>query len=195
MTGLVRSIQEGAEEGSKSKADAKVVKIETEAKESEKTSVQHTYDVQWKAPHRFLEEIQYRDLLKRTFEEIRIGELFILAGKLSLVDFRIYSKVWDILADQEQRNQAMARHTNLKTGKRTSTPNNNELGLRIFGSIEQPVIINFESKGRRFWSTGESDAIVGSNNLSLKYGSIMPGVWYMLAILDSLGEESVSEDD
>jgi hypothetical protein len=167
--------------------------------ETADTSLQKHYSTQWIAPLSLLEELQARDMIKRTLEDVQIGDIFILPGSLSLFDTSMWAKVWDVVAaqhDAKPRRDQGSRHPRRSTSDRglaRSATNPSQpvdaTGLRIIGALEQLAFLNFQSKGRRFWSLAESGCIVGgSTGLALKCGATIPGTWHMVAVLDAMPE-------
>lgn len=200
LTNLVRSVQEGDH----NKLTIGPRGLQAEAGESQQTSLQKHYDTQWVAPLSLLEELQHRDMIKHTFEEVRLGDIFILPGELSLIDIGMFARVWDVVAthhepketragNRQQRRAAAAQGINLAS---PAQGQQSALGLRIMGALDQPLFVNFHSKGRRFWSLGESGCVVGeATALAMKHGLAVQGKWHLLAVLDTMPEKPSREAD
>jgi hypothetical protein len=216
LTGLIRTVQESDESaigfrGSVGPRSARA-EIRGDAKEGQQTTLQKQYNTQWKEPIELLKELQHLDMVKRTFEEVRIGDIFILPGKLSLLDVGMFAKVWEVVANQAKAQARAAANPKPppigQTKRRRDQHSNNqatvvqaspsvpavdpsaEWGLRLFGALSQPAFLNFNSKGRMFWAIADGSSIIGDGaSLVYKHGLTIPGTWHMLAILDAMAED------
>jgi hypothetical protein len=215
LTGLVRSVQHSDEDKSSFRAQIgpRSVRAELrgEASEGQQTGIQRHYDTQWKQPVEFLKELQDRDMVKRTFEEVEVGDIFILPGNLSLIDIGMFTKVWEVVANQAKAQARAAAGTRPSIGqdrrKQRGQAGSGTLGtagtsaagqveplnewvLRMFGALNQPVFLNFQSKGRRFWAMADPSAMIADGaGLVYKHGTTIPGTWHLLAILDALDSD------
>ena len=193
LTSLVRSVQEGDQ--SKLSVGPRVLRSEVD--ESQQTSLQKHYDTQWVAPLSLLEELQHRDMIKHIFEDVQLGDIFILPGELSLIDVGMFARVWDVVAaHQEPASTPRGNRHQRRAAARLEPPpaavqgQQSQLGLRTMGALDQPLFVNFHSKGRHFWSLGESACVVGQGAaMVLKHGLASPGRWHLLAILDALPDK------
>lgn len=186
------------QESDQSKITAGPRVLHREATEGQQTTLQSHYDTQWLAPLNFLAELRARDVIKQTFEDVRLGDIFLLPGNLSLIDLRMFKAVFGAAAERPpethrpsgnraQRRAAVA--TGSQSTSASSDQQQDNFGLRLLSAMEQPAFLNFQSKGRKFWSIAESEAIVGDGRaLLLKHGISFPGVWQLLAVLDATPE-------
>lgn len=198
LTSLVHSSQESDQ--SKQTIGPRV--LQAEAVESQQTTTQKHYDTQWVAPLSLLEELQHRDMIKHTFEDVRLGDIFILPGELSLIDIGMFARVWGVVADQQIPSPAPSGNRHFRRAEKAQgqppvVPVNQPgaaTGLRIMGALDQPLFVNFHSKGRRFWAIGESGYVIGdAGGLALKHGIAIQGTWHLLAILDAMPEAPAQE--
>lgn len=159
-----------------------------EAKESQQTGIERHFDTQWSQVLNFLDELQSRGMVHRSLENAAIGSLLLIPGSLFLVNMRTFQKTWDALsagiASQESHgNRKMRRAAERRGATETSSPDIG--GLRILGSLEQPIFMLLKSGEHRLWSTLTPDNLIsGSADLNLKHGLRIAGEWHVLGILD-----------
>lgn len=206
LTGLVKSVKSSDEDKFAVKGNvgpkALRAEIRSEANEGQETAIEKRYDTRWKRPIEFLKELQDRDLISRNFDHTRIGDIFITAGKLSLIDMRYFEKVWEaVAATHNPANRSGNKNRGRNITSSLDRPNTNAVteteanGLRLMGSLKQPIFVNFLSKGREFWAIGENESVVGdAAAVLLKHGITIPGTWHLLAILDALPADKAESD-
>ena len=60
-----------------------------------------------------------------------------------------------------------------------------ELGLRIFGALDQPMIMVFRGEEGRLWSAVDPANVVGAASaLHWKFGARIDGDWHVIGIVD-----------
>ena len=129
--------------------------------------------------------------MRRTLEKPSIGSLVLLPGSLYLANMRTFEKTWDaissgVAAPQEPQGNRKARLAARSRGE-VQPPQPDLGGLRILGSLEQPIFMVFKSEQHRLWSTLAGDYLIsGSADLNLKHGLRVAGEWHILGILDCL---------
>lgn len=200
LTNLVRSVKETDETA----VNANLAVVKGSVKSEQETSVQKHYDTQWAAPLTFLEEIQDRGMLNHDVSSARIGDLLILPGTLNLVDLQIFARAFETMAGVAPSSPAPARPAPGNRSRRAraamrsvnqpaSSPVVGQIeedpgtGFRLLASLEQPLLMLFQTAGERFWSAIDRASIVGgSTHLHLKYGPTISGEWHMIGILDCM---------
>jgi hypothetical protein len=201
LTNLVRSVR--ASDSREFGADIKVVKGGTKAEQV--TGIEKHYDAQWAAPLTFLDEVQGRDMLKTEVENARIGDLMILPGRLNLVDLQIFARSFEAMAGAtasatrtENRKERRAAQNRTKREEISTIPSpasaGDSLSFKILASLDQPLMMLFQTEQNRFWSTIDPTCVIGgSTHLHLKYGATIGGDWHMIGILDCLPGDGGSD--
>ena len=161
-----------------------------EAKESQQTGIEKHFDTQWSQVLNFLDELQTRGMVRRTLEDASIGRLLLIPGNLFLVNMRSFEKTWGVVSSEvtvrDQHDNRKARRAAQSQG-RMETPPPGVAGLKILGSLEQPIFMVLKSGEHRLWSTLAPDYLIGgSADLNLKHGLHVSGEWHVLGILDCL---------
>jgi hypothetical protein len=195
LTSLVHSRQVG-DETSLSGGVPSVVKGET--KQNQRTGVERHYDTQWSQVLNFLDEVQARKMLRRQIEGAPIGGLVLLSGSLFMVNMRSFERTWGAISGEVPAASQSNRHARRAAAARGEPQPLTDIGgLKILGSLDQPVFMVFRSGSDRLWSTLEPDYLIGgSSDLNLKHGLRVSGDWHMLGVLDchpGLGEVSPKE--
>jgi hypothetical protein len=104
-----------------------------------------------------------------------------------LVNMRSFEKTWGAITANIQvgsESNRKARRAAATRGE-PSTTNFDLGGLKVLGSLEQPVFMILRSGKDRLWSTLDPNYLSGgSADLNLKHGLKVAGEWHMLCILD-----------
>jgi hypothetical protein len=157
-----------------------------ESKQNQQTGVERHFDTQWSQVLNFLDEVQARQMLRRDIETTPIGSLFLVSGNLYLANMRSFEKTWGAISSEPATTPQGNRHARRgKPGQRQQDAPPRLDGLKILGSLEQPVFTVFQSGKNRLWSTLDPNYLSGgSADLNLKHGLRVAGVWHMLGTLD-----------
>jgi hypothetical protein len=187
LTNLVHS-QRAGDETSVSGGIPSIAK--GEAKESQQTGIERHFDTQWSQVLNFLDELQTRGMVRRSLDGAPIGCILLVPGNLFLVNMRSFEKTWGAISSgvtkQEPHGIRNARRA-VQSRDRIRSPGADMEGLRILGSLEQPIFMVLRSGEHRLWSTLAPDYLIGgSADLNLKHGLRVSGEWYVLGILDCL---------
>jgi hypothetical protein len=157
-----------------------------ESKKNQQTGIERHYDTQWSQVLNFLDEVQARKMLRRDIEASPIGGLLLLSGSLYLANMRSFEKTWGAISNDADTSTSQQgnRHAR-RSARRQEAPPPDISGLKILGSLEQPVFMIFKSGNNRLWSTLDPNNLVGgSADLNLKHGLGVAGQWHILAALD-----------
>jgi hypothetical protein len=160
-----------------------------ESKQNQQTGVERHFDTQWSQVLNFLDEVQARQMLRRDLETTPIGSLILLSGSLYLANMRSFEKTWGAISSGQSatvpQGNRYARRGKAGHHQQDTTPAPDFGGLKILGSLEQPVFAVFRSGDKRLWSTLDPNYLSGgSADLNLKHGLRVAGEWHMLGTLD-----------
>ena len=124
-----------------------------ESTRSQQSGIERHYDTQWSQVLNFLDEAQARQMLHRGLPNASIGGLLLVSGALHIVSLRPFERTFGVISDTPatsgNRRQRRAAASHSQTG---SAPNDN-IGLRVLGSLEQPVFMVLNAGADRLWST------------------------------------------
>src|SRR5580704_14595790 len=150
LTQLTRSVSQHAEHGGG--LDVKIAKIES--KENAQTSVEKHYDTQWVAPLSFLDMASRRGIIARGLKQAAIGKLVLTSGALHIVNMRAFEKTWGVMSSPSSpAAPAGNRQQRRAAGHQPAKPDTGDMGLKILGSLEQPVFMIAQADDANLWST------------------------------------------
>jgi hypothetical protein len=183
LSKLVRSVRVSDE--SRGDLDVKILRGGTTSRQE--TNLEKHYDAQFTAPLVFLDEANARSMLRADVEAANIGDLLLLSGTLNVIDIQAFQKAFEAMSsvtptgnvDKRTRQQ---RRANPLPPMSDFDP---AIGFRLLASLDQPMIMLFEAAEKKYWSTIDTESIVGSStDLHLKHGVTISGEWQMVGILD-----------
>lgn len=191
LTQLTRSVSESSETGGG--IDLKIAKIE--GKEGEQTSLQKHYDTQWVSPLSFLDKAGQRGMIARGLKNAALGKLVLTSGALHIINMRAFEKVWDVVSAPSAPVPLTTRQQRRAAAYPPPMPDQDKLGLKLFGSIEQPVFMVAQADDANLWSTLDPDSLTGgSSALNLKHGERIAGDWHVVSIVDCYPDDQIPTD-
>ncbi len=162
-----------------------------ESKQSSEGRIERRYDPTWARALNFLDEIGARGMLARSTEGASLGSLLLLRGSIAIVNMRAFERVWSALAapnpSPSQPQNRKARRASVKSPNAAGNEIDEETAqaLKLFGSLDQPILMVFDTGEVRLWSTLiDSNLLGGARDLNLKHGLVIPGDWHIVGILD-----------
>jgi hypothetical protein len=190
LTQLTRSVSESSELGGA--LDIKIAKIEN--KEGERTSLQKQYDTQWVAPLSFLDKAGQRGMIARGLKNATIGKLVLTSGALHIVNMRAFERTWDVISSAKSNPQPTLTRQQRRAGGHQQTTDTDMVGLKVLGSVEQPVFMVAQADNTNLWSTLDPDSLIGgSADLNLKHGELIKGEWIVISILDCYPDDPTAK--
>ena len=192
LTQLTRSISESSETGGG--VDLKIAKIE--GKEGEQTSLQKHYDTQWVAPLSFLDMAGQRGMITRGLKNAAIGKLVLTSGALHIVNMRAFERTWDVISGPSSHTAPLGNRKQRRAAGHLPSPSDSDnMGLKVLGSLEQPVLMVAQAGDVNLWSTLDPDSLIGgSSGLNLKHGERIAGDWHVVSILDCYPDSQIPAD-
>lgn len=143
------------------------------------------YDPFWTGAITLLDHLEKRNLLKRDMHEATVGQLVLVSGHLLLLDLRVLEAVW--------QNAKLTNYFVGNTAGRTPQEiEDSSLTFEFVKSMPHTVQarIHCPKEGDKAaslsWMTLQpSELVIPPNDILMKYGADVPGIWSMLAIKDA----------
>lgn len=160
-------------------------------------SVEQTYDPFWTHAYTFLRELEreYAEPLPTA----RMGSLVKFKALVQLLDLRLLRNVWEPAAMIHAGQQDDLRNTQPSTrqGRRDQRRAQRidptaELALKVLKEIPHSVHMSFmTADGIRLWSAIQpTNLTLGSEDLMMKHGVAIDGLWTVVGIVDAnVGEQ------
>ncbi|TPI64447.1 hypothetical protein FJ417_02095 [Mesorhizobium sp. B3-1-7] len=175
-----------------------------ETKSGEREGIERRYSAQWSQALNFLDEVNARKMLNPDITKAHIGGLVLSSGMLSILNMKPLEHSWAAAIENakdahQQANAHRGNRQERRSNKNSQAPAGTAdvSGLRLLGTLEQPIIMALKSGNFRLWSTLDAKYLLGhSSDLTLKHGIKIAGEWHVLGILDCLpGDPNTGETD
>lgn len=178
--------------------------------------IDREYDPLWANALSLLDMLEERGLVDVDIERGALGSFVLVQGKVSLSDFSMYRGLWDfpltktlisetVFGQQEELMAAAAanlpklRHRGKHPGAQKQPMNDviTETFISILKMMPHTAQVSLRrEEGESCWGTLRPDAlVVPASDSVLKHGTVIPGEWHMLAILDASPFETESDQD
>ena len=145
-------------------------------------TLEKAYDAQWVEPLSFLDYAQERGMLHSDLASARVGDLVRVRARIDFLNLASLKRVWsEVAVDRPER----GGRKNRRDGGRLFADKDAELGLRVFGALEQPMIMVFCGEEGRLWSAVDPVNVVGAASaLHWKFGARIDGDWHVIGVVD-----------
>ncbi|PHM40477.1 DUF6414 family protein [Xenorhabdus szentirmaii] len=166
-------------------------------------SLELTHDTTWSLPLQLLDLLSESEYIKQGTDNSRLGSLSLLQGYIKVFDVTTLKQSLPLLAQFTSLQEATHSPTLPPKAKKNSKKkdiNDMEmspgitLGMmnQFLSMVPDSLQINFyENSNNQSWMALDKGSLtINSSDLSLKYGSNIPGKWYVLGIIDALPDDS-----
>ena len=144
--------------------------------------LEKSYDAQWVGPLSFLDHAQERGMLKSDLASARVGDLVKVRAEIEFLNLASLQRVWSEVLGERSGSSGQKRRRD--SGK-LLVDKDTELGLRVFGALDQPMIMVFRGQVGRLWSAVDPANVVGAASaLHWKFGARIDGDWHVIGVVD-----------
>lgn len=170
-----------------------VVGGKTSAEDGHQTSLtksrDEVFDLQWKNIVGLLNRLKTQ-LVDQSTDDMRIGQLVDVSGKLSITDLDLVKKLFEtkslkkmLTSDVKKGNRQQRRASGQTEFDQT------ELVFETLALLPHAITATLEDGALRFWCTLDKESlIVPSHEVLLKHGIEIAGDWNILGVVDSVPE-------
>ena len=161
-------------------------------------SSEETYDTFWTHAFSFLRDLEANYAVP--VEKSRMGSLVKFEALLQFLDMRFMQGLWDHIAEAYTQSQGQAtvtttrkgRHEAKRQAKQEISPEM-KLGVAMMKQMPHLFHMTFlttSDQTFRFWAAMKPEYLtINSEDLAMKYGAVMDGVWTVVGIVDArIGE-------
>ena len=199
LTSLVRTSEASGKKDFKGKVPTM---LEMGSESSSRTSSTKSFDPRWTECLAFMDELQARDMIKRSVTGIGIGQFVLCGGDLAIVDIgamqrflkhpsvrALASKGADVTPNHSEIPSKAQRKQQGRLGqaKPTAAEEQMSAGFEIVGEVSHAVHARLRVGNDHLWCTLKTDCMIMSPaDVMLKYGVLVEGTWHVLGILDAV---------
>ena len=161
-----------------------------------KTQERH-FDSSWSLPLNFFDKLHEQGLVATSLENAEIGSLVMVKGHIKLFDVKMAHDVLPIYKDAKQKELKQTKSPAQKKDIQEEIYNA-KIAADMFSLLPFSTQIELlDDQENIFWMSVKADDLaLDVGNLALKYGSRIPGEWYVIGVIDALpdiSDETVSE--
>ncbi len=153
---------------------------------------QRSYDPKWINALSFLDQIEEKDLLKRSLNEATLGDLVLITGPVQIRDFATLKKLWglptfrafaELGADTQPASES--RNERKQKRKERALPSEIDLFFEMIDVLPHPAQITIGDDPVGWGILDERGMMSTASDHLLKYGGPIPGTWAVVGILDA----------
>lgn len=175
--------------------DLKIVKSKAGVEEILNQTQEKSFDASWTLPINLIDKLDENGLISNELNGKRLGSTVLCKGKMRIFDISVLQKSVPFIAKMMGMNHPKLPPKVKKT--------NNNLEDQIiapgvtFGMMKEMLNIVpntlqvdfINEAGQTIWMTINRDYLtINPDDMVLKYGSSLPGEWYVIGFIDALPE-------
>lgn len=153
---------------------------ESHTSKSGSSSRETHYDASWFMPVETINRLDDLGYIYRDLASTPVGQLVLIKGSLQILDIRMLRELWPSIIKIIGQGNIKLPSVNKQD---LATMKNFLPGF--LNTLPHALQMNFLSEKGESWATMNPDMMnVNSGDLGLKHGTLIPGDWHMLAVLD-----------
>jgi hypothetical protein len=170
-----------------------VAKAEGKTSRTTSESAEETYDPFWTHAYTFLQDLEANFAVP--LETARMGSLVKFEALVQFLDLRIMRNLWEPSARAFLHSQAETQTApSLSRKKRREQHRQQQpqvsdavkIGLEVLKEVPHLLHMTFLARsGFRFWAAAQPSYLtINSEDLVMKYGAVIDGLWTVVGIID-----------
>ncbi|MCU8695849.1 MULTISPECIES: DUF6414 family protein [Enterobacteriaceae] len=204
--GVVTSIKHITAEIDKSMSDAgfdlRIVKAKTGVEETINQTQEKSFDASWTLPINLLDKLDENGLIRKDLNGERLGSTVLCKGRMRIFDISVLQKSVPFIAKMMEMEQPKlppkAKKSNFNVEEQFIAPGVT-FGMmkEVLNIVPNTLQVDFINEaGQTIWMTINRDYLtINPDDMVLKYGSSLPGEWYVIGFIDALPEAEEDEID
>lgn len=169
-----------------------VAKAEGKVNQSHSESTEETYDPFWTHAYSFLRDLELNFAVPLT--QARLGSLVKFEAFIQFLDLKIMRDLWEpsaqaFLHTQNQANSATSTRKQRRASTQQSTmPSELKFGLEVLKRVPHLLHLTFVTReGLNLWAAAQPSYLtITSEDLVMKYGATIDGLWTVVGIVDGM---------
>lgn len=149
---------------------------------------ERTYDPLWSNARAFLDYLEQHDLLERDLDQAQIGRFVLFSGELTLTDLSVLREAWKLGSIQKIMGLApekSAKHDS-SSSKKGPDQENKQFAFDMLSILPHSLQVTIDSGSDTVWANLKPNCLAtDSDDLMLKHGFRIPGIWSVVGILDA----------
>ncbi|MCK8144502.1 DUF6414 family protein [Citrobacter sedlakii] len=197
--GVVTSIKHVTAEIDKSLSDTgfdlKVVKSKIGVEETVNQTQEKSFDASWTLPINLLDKLDENGMIRVELNGERLGSIVLCKGKMRIFDISVFQRSVPFIAKMMKMGQQTlspkAKKSNFNVEDHFIAPGVT-FGMmkEILNIVPNTLQVDFINEASQtIWMTINRDYLtINPDDMVLKYGSNLPGEWYVIGFIDALPE-------
>lgn len=150
------------------------------------SSIKQQFDASWSLPLNALDLLDEFGFLHKTIAEAQLGDIFVAAGGIRFLDYRLLQNCWEPIVDHELASQGHQ----LKSAQKTQLKSI----FRVIEKLPHSLELIIHTGEETIWTSPRAEFMtIQPDTLTCSHGSSIPGQWHIVAILDGLPASRDSE--
>jgi hypothetical protein len=157
------------------------------------------YDPLWTNARTLLDYLDERDMIERDLARANIGQFVLASGSLEIRDLNLIKKAMPFairlqpdaptLPKRDERNRSKGWQERKQAEDQAARQS--QFGLEFLALLPHAVHAQLNNDGTSVWCSLKPDSlVVSSDDIFLKHGVGIPGLWHMLGVLDARPDPS-----
>lgn len=163
-----------------------------------------TYDPRWTNALFFLDYLDEHQILQRSLNKARIGQIVLFTGDLAVFDLGLLRSMWSlptvkkaIISGASENDTPVGNRAERRREKKSNNGqqvNEAELAVELLSVLPHSIQAAVSTDSDSVWSTLRDEClVVPPADLFMKHGLAINGSWSVVGILDALPEDFTDE--
>lgn len=148
------------------------------------------FDSSWSLPLNLLDKLSETGRIKKSIGEAKLGDLVLVNGMMKIFDAEMVHQFMPTFKKLKQSEFKNERNATKKSSLRDEI-SGLENAEEMVKFLPKSTQIDFaDSEGNQIWlSVNPENLTIGSGDIALKYGPLIPGEWYILGFVDAYADD------
>jgi hypothetical protein len=164
---------------------------------------ERVYDPLWTNARTLLDYLFEREMIQRDIWQAALAQFVLVKGTLVVLDVAMLKGAWErplikkLISGQNESDADLNRHQRRRNAAlgQEKPPTNTHLLIELLSILPHSVQAQLVGDNFSAWCSLAPEGLVGlSSDLVLKHGSLVPGLWHILGVLDAKPQPGPAAD-
>lgn len=161
--------------------------------------LQRVYDPLWSNALSLLDFLEERHLIQRDIAEASIGNFVLSSGSLSISDLQLMHRTWQLPSVKKLMRSGVTptgqNRQQRRAGAGQPAPDFLELFTDLVSILPHTIQASLTGDAEIWCSLHQQGMTTDASDITLKHGTVIPGEWSVLGILDARPGAMAPSDD
>ncbi|EKN3740024.1 TPA: hypothetical protein PXN43_000752 [Yersinia enterocolitica] len=198
--GVMTTLKQSSSESDNNKKEVKIkipiVAGGISAGETVSRTQERMFDSSWSLPLNLLDKLSEQNRIKKNIGDAKLGDLVIISGMMKIFDAEMVHKFMPAFKKLTTMNLKATNNQSQKNALKTQITQLDS-AEELVKFLPLSTQIDFaDSDGNLIWmSVNPSNLTIGTGDIALKYGPLIPSKWHVLGYVDAYPQDKLDDPE